>query len=165
MLQAMKTLLSARRIPGALFLTVTALFGVASPQGNNPTPQDATKAILAAFDKYEIVGMEAAHGFKDLDEYILSLVDNPEFPGKVNDIVVECGNRLYQHVLDRYIAGEDVPLAEVQHVWRNTTSLMCSVSGFYESLFPLVRRINQKLPAQKRLRVAAADPPIDWSKV
>src|SRR5262249_17223506 len=138
---------------------------VASSQGKSPKPQDATQAILAAFDKYEVVGMEAAHGFKDLDDFILSLIGDPAFPDKVNDVVVECGNCLYQHTLDRYIAGDEVPLAEVQRVWRNTTGLMCSVSSFYEQLFPLVRQINQKLPAQKRLRVVAADPPIDWGKV
>jgi hypothetical protein len=36
---------------------------------------------------------------------------------------------------------------------------------FYEQLFPLVRQINQKLPPPKRIRVVAADPPIDWSSV
>src|SRR5437867_13435354 len=87
---------------------------VASPQGSEPKPQDATKAILAAFDKYQVVGMGAAHGFKDLDDYILSLIRHPAFPDKINDIVVECGNRLYQDMLDRYIAGENVPLAKVQ---------------------------------------------------
>jgi hypothetical protein len=163
--QTKKNLPRARTILGALILSVATFVGVASSQGNDPKPQDATEAILAAFDKYEIVGVEAAHGFKDLDDYILSLIGNPEFPAKVNDIVVECGNRLYQRVLDRYIAGEDVPLADVQPVWRNTTALMCSVSAFYENLFPLVRRINQMLPLQKRLRVVAADPPIDWAKV
>jgi hypothetical protein len=42
---------------------------------------------------------------------------------------------------------------------------MCSVSAFYETLFPLVRRINQKLPPEKRIRVLAGDPPLDWGKV
>src|SRR5436190_802097 len=31
--------------------------------------------------------------------------------------------------------------------------------------FPLVRRINQKVPREKKLRMLAGDPPIDWSKV
>jgi len=39
------------------------------------------------------------------------------------------------------------------------------VSGFYEELFPLVRKVNQKLSSAKKLRVLAGDPPIDWSKV
>jgi hypothetical protein len=131
----------------------------------DPKPEDATKAILAAFDRYEVVGMDAAHGNKDLDDFILHLVRTPAFPSKVNDIAVECGNSLYQPILDRYIAGEDVPLSEVRQVWRNTTQLMCSVSGFYEELFPLVRRINRKLSPEKKLRVLAGDPPLDWSKV
>lgn len=137
-----------------------------NPKGNNPNPEDAEKAILVAFDKYEIVGLASpAHGNKDLDDFILTLLRNPAFPDKVNDIAAECGNSLYQPILDRYIAGDDVPLSEVRPVWRNTTQAACGVSAFYEELFPLVRRINQKLPIGKRLRVLACDPPVDWNKV
>jgi hypothetical protein len=134
-------------------------------KGSSLKPEDATTAILTAFAKYEVVGMDAAHGNNDLDDFILHLVRNSTFPTQVNDIVVECGNSLYQPVLDRYIAGDDVPLSEVRPVWRDTTQLMCSVSGFYEALFPLVRRINQRLSPEKRLRVLAGDPPLDWSRV
>lgn len=136
-----------------------------NPKGSDPKPQDAERALLSAFDKYEVVAMGAAHGNKDLDDFLLHLVRNPAFPNKVNVIAVECGNSLYQPTLDRYIAGADVPLSEARQVWRNTTQLMCGVSGFYEQLFPLVRRINQTLPAERKLRVLACDPPIDWSKV
>jgi hypothetical protein len=142
--------------PGALAQTQQAKPG---------SPEPATAAILAAFDKYEIVGLPAAHGMKDLDDFILSLIRNPAFSEKVNDIEVECGNPLYQPVLDRYIAGEDVAFTEVRKVWRNTTQSMCGTSGFHEQLFPLVRAINQKLPAGRRLRVLAGDPPIDWDQV
>jgi hypothetical protein len=133
--------------------------------GINPNPEDPTKAILVAFDKYEVVGMDAAHGNKDVDDLILHLLRQPGLPNKVKDIVVECGNSLYQDVLNRYIAGDDVSLTEVRQVWRNTTQPMCSVSGFYEILFPLVRRINESLPPERKLRVLAGDPPVDWSKV
>jgi hypothetical protein len=40
---------------------------------------------------------------------------------------------------------------------------MCSVSGFYAQLFPLVREINKGLPAGKRFRVLVLEPPVDWS--
>ncbi|MGB6482536.1 MAG: hypothetical protein WBE86_03510 [Candidatus Acidiferrales bacterium] len=133
--------------------------------GSELTPEPAIPAILAAFAKYEVVAMPDAHGDKDLDDLILSLIRNPVFSEKVNDIAVECGNSLYQPILDRYIAGEDVPFAEVQKVWRNTTQPMCGISGFFEQFFPLVRAINQKLPPGKRLRVLAGDPPIDWDQV
>jgi hypothetical protein len=135
------------------------------PTASEPTPEPAIRAILSAFDRYEVVAMPAAHGMKDVDDFILSLIRDPAFPVKVNDIAVECSNSLYQPALDRYIAGEDVPFTEARKVWRNTTQSMCGYSGFYEQLLPLVRAINQKLPTTKHLRVLAGDPPIDWDKV
>src|ERR1035438_3495037 len=135
------------------------------PPGSEPTPEAAVPAILAAFDKYEVVGIPEGHGMKDIDDFILSLIREPAFSGKVNDIAVECGNSLYQPILDRYVAGDDVPFTEVRKVWRNTTQPMCGMSGFFEQFFPLVRAINQKMPPGKRLRVLAGDPPIDWDQV
>lgn len=108
---------------------------LARPKKSNPRPEDPIKAILAAFDRYEVVGMGAGHGYKDLDDLILRLVRDPALPDKVNDIVVECGNSLYQSVLDRYIAGDEVTLSEARQVWRNTTQPMCSTSGFYRYFF------------------------------
>jgi hypothetical protein len=132
----------------------------------NVIPEPAIPAILKAFETFEVVGMPAAHGQKEIDDFILSLIRDPRFPALVNDVVVECGNVRYQPILDRYIAGEDVPFTEVQHVWRDTTvQQMCGSSGFYEQLYPLVRSLNRHLTAGSRLRVVAADPPIDWSKI
>src|ERR1700693_3685875 len=74
-------------------------------KASNPKPEEATHAILGAFDRYEVVGMGAGHGNKDLDDLILREIRAPASPNKVNDVVVECGNSLYQPLLDRYIAG------------------------------------------------------------
>jgi hypothetical protein len=133
--------------------------------GADPIPEAAIPGILAAFDKYEVVAMPEGHGLKDIDDFIFALIRNPGFPEKVNDIAVECGNSLYQPILDRYIAGEDVPFIEVRRVWRNTTQPMCGTSEFFEELFPLVRRINQKLAPTRRLRMLAGDSPVEWDKV
>jgi hypothetical protein len=137
----------------------------AKSTASNAVPEPAIPAVLSAFDSYEVVAINAGHGRKDIDDFILALIRDPRFPDKVNDIAVECGNSLYQPVLDRYIAGMDVPFTEVRKVWRNTTQMMCSYSGFFEQFFPLVRAINQRLPPNKRLRVLAGDPPIDWDQV
>ncbi len=139
------------------------------PGGGNDqpaNPQPAERAILTAFDTYEIVGLGIlSYSNQDFNNFILALIRNPGLPEQVDDIVVECGNSLYQPILDRYIAGEAVPIAEVRKVWRNTTQPMCGFSAFYEQLFPLVRQVNLALPASRKLRVLAGDPPIDWSKV
>jgi hypothetical protein len=135
--------------------------------GADPKPEPAARAILDAFDKYEVVAMPEDHGLKDLDDLIFALLRNPTFPNKVNDVVVECGNSLYQPILDRYMALEDVPFTEARKVWRNTTQPICGEwgFGFFEQLYPLLRAVNQTLPPEKRLRVLAGDPPIDWEKV
>lgn len=138
----------------------------ASSAASTAVPEPAIPAVLSAFDRFEVVAIPEGHGMKDIDDFILALIRDPRFPDQVNDIAVECGNSLYQSVLDQYIAGIDVPFTEVRKVWRNTTkSFMCSQSAFFEQFFPLVRAINQRLPPGKRLRVLAGDPPIDWDQV
>jgi hypothetical protein len=167
-----RVLFTCRRFAGSFLLLLAAfsieslhLCGQTKLKGKNPAPQPAIEAILAAFNNYEVVGMSEAHRNKDEDDFILTLIRTPAFMNKVNDIAVECGNSLYQPILDRYIAGEDVPFAEVEKVWRNTTQPMCNTSGFFQEFFPLVRAINQKLPAERRLRVLAGDPPVNWDKI
>lgn len=151
----------------ALFLLLASLPAGAQTGTDSaaPRPQPAIPAILAAFDTHDLVGMPAAHGLKDLDDLILTLIRDPNFARKVNDIEIECGNSLFQEVLDRYTSGANVPFREVQKVWRNTTQPPCGRSGFYEQVVPLVRAINQKLPRERALRVLAADPPFDWDRI
>ena len=133
--------------------------------GANPVPEPAIPAILAAFDKYEVVAMPQGHGLQDLDNLILTLIRTPVFSEKVNDTEFECGNSLYQPVLDGYIAGEAAQFTEVQKVWRKIGVVSCGASGFVEQLFPLVRVLNQKLPPGRRLRVLAGASPVDWDQV
>ena len=162
-----------------IFLLIPALasFGSASAVAKaqvsaNPSARQTSRkvkpaisSVLDTFSQYEVVGMNAGHDDKDIDDFILALIRDPSFPSRVNDIAVECGNSLYQPILDRYIAGEQVVYAEVAKVWRNTTQPICGQSSFYEQLFPLVRSINQGLPPERRIRVLAADPPVDWSLI
>lgn len=150
-------------VPAAREDTMAAV-GPPQPRGAEPRPEDAGRAILAAFDRYDVVAGLGVTG-KEADDLILDLVRDAEFAGKVNDIAIECGNSLYQPLLDRYTEGGAVSLAEVRQVWRNTTQPSCGYSWFYDALIPLVRRVNARLPADRRLRVLACDPPIDWSKV
>jgi hypothetical protein len=147
--------------------TLTMAYGQ-TQAANKPeaaTPQPAVSAILSAFDKYEVVAMPQGHGMQDLNDFILSLIRNPRFSEKVNDIEVEFGNSLYQPMLDRYVAGENVPFTEVQKVWRKMGQPASGASGFVEQFFPLVRALNRQLPPERRLRVLAGDSPVDWDQI
>ena len=92
----------------------------------------------------------------------IALVRSPEFAKKVRFIVVEFGSTAQQPTLDRYIRGEDVPLAELQRVWK-TTSQTNGIwdSPVYADFYAAVREVNKKLPAGAQVRVLAGDPPSD----
>lgn len=44
------------------------------PKSPAPIPEPAVAAILAAFDRYEIVGMPEAHRLKEAEDFIVSLI-------------------------------------------------------------------------------------------
>jgi hypothetical protein len=143
-----------------LFLAVlAAVMLLVSPADAAQQRPDPAAALLAAFDSHAIV----AKSSPDVGTFVFDLIRDPRFPGRVNDIAVECGNARLQPLLDAYIAGAAVP--EISHVWRDTTQPSCSFSTFYEQLFALVRQVNTTLPASRKIRVLATDPPVDWSRV
>src|SRR3954453_18619525 len=86
-------------------------------------PADPVTTIVDAFRTHRVValgnvefrGNEQSHAFQ------LALIRDPRFSKVVNDIIVEFGSRRYQAVIDRFIAGEDVPAELLRHAWRDTT--------------------------------------------
>ncbi|MET8997314.1 hypothetical protein [Amycolatopsis sp. NPDC004169] len=140
----------------AVLAATTLLVTPADAAGQRPDP---AAALLAAFDGHAIV----AKSSPDVGTFVFDLIRDPRFPGRVNDIAVECGNARLQPLLDTYTAGGSAP--EISRVWRDTTQPSCGFSTYYEQLFALVRQINTTLPAERKIRVLAADPPVDWSRV
>jgi uncharacterized iron-regulated protein len=94
-----------RLVLPACIAAISAL-GQASPE---TTPKSAVEAIIRQFDQYPIVILGEIHGCIQFDELLKELVAAPSFSARVNDIVVEMANALYQSTLDAYIAGENVP--------------------------------------------------------
>lgn len=129
------------------------------------TPQDPVNGIIKLFDTYRIVMLGEIHECRQQYDLLRRLVAAPGFADHVNDIVVEFGNARYQNVVDRYIAGEDIPLEQVQKAWRDTVGAIGPVSPVYGEFYATVRAVNAKLPKQRRLRVLLGDPPIDWDQV
>lgn len=67
--------------------------------------------------------------------------------------------------MDRYIGGEDLPIAEVRHLWRDTTKVASWESPIYAQWLAAIRDVNKELPPTRRLRVLAGDTAIDWSRI
>jgi len=128
-------------------------------------PQPAKPAVLSLFDRYSIVFFGEDHWQRANGEFYIQLIRDPEFARRAGILVLECGNSLYQPVLDRYENGEDVPFDEIAQVWRNTTKVLSRESPIHANLIAAVRDVNRSLPAGQRIRVIAADSPIDWNQV
>jgi len=128
--------------------------------------QDPVHGIVELFQTYRIVMLgEMVHGGRQQFELLYQLIAAPGFTGRVNDIVLEFGNTRYQDVVDRYIAGENVPVEQVDGAWQDTVGALGPTSPIYGEFYRRVRAVNQKLPEQRRLRVLLGDPPINWNDV
>lgn len=150
--------MAIRRIPILLLTLLPALLP------GQTLPEGGVKGIVDAFLHYPVVAIGEIHSIQQAGDFYDSLVRNPEFQHRVNDIVIEFASRRSQPILDRYISGGDVSPGELQ-VWRNTTKVFAFESPIYAHLLETVREVNAHLPPAKRLRVLAGDSWIDWSKV
>jgi hypothetical protein len=65
----------------------------------DPRPQPAV-AIVRAFDTYPLVAIGENHRNRQVHDFIVSLVSDPRFLQKVDDLVVEFGSARYQDVID-----------------------------------------------------------------
>lgn len=128
-------------------------------------PRDALPTLLDAFTTYSLVALGEHHYLQEFHDLLAALIFHPDLPGRVNDVVVEFGNALYQDVADRFVvAGEVVANTELEPVWRNT------IGGgplwdapVYGHFFRNVRAVNWMLPPERRIRVLLGDPAIDFS--
>jgi hypothetical protein len=135
-------------------------------RSQTPREQDAVAAILQQFERHPIVMFGEIHGCVQEHALLKKLLTSPEFAARVNDVVIEMGNALYQDVLDRYIAGENVPMEQLRKTWENQVGAPGgNPTPPYHGLLAAVREANQKLPRERRLRVLAGDPPIEWEHV
>ena len=131
-----------------------------------PRPVDAVTTILDAFRTHPVVALDEAHTDERSHAFRLMLIQDPRFPLVANDVVVEFGNSLYQNVIDRFVAGDQVADDTLKKVWQDTTQAHTIWDRpIYEHFFRAVRTVNAALPSGRRLRVLLGDPPIDWTSV
>jgi hypothetical protein len=130
----------------------------------NPSPKNPSVAVIEAFETHDIVMLGEIHWNKQEYAWLKSLVASDDFADRVDDVVMEFGNSLYQKSVDRYIAGETVAIEKVQRAWRNTLGLG-DPPPIYGDLYRTIRETNIRRHGKHQLRVLCGDPYIDWNKV
>ena len=129
-----------------------------------PRVRDATAAMVDAINTQRIVMFGETHANKQEYAWLCSLVRDPAFHARVDDIVIEFGNSLYQKSVDRWIAGEDVPMAQVEKAWRNVVGSVGPVSPVYAQFYQAVRESN-RMSGSHKVRLLLGDPYADWEKI
>jgi hypothetical protein len=110
----------------SILLSVLLFLGLSSGCRSqvNPKPENATAAVLRAFETHDIVLFGEWHDNKQEYEWLRSLVATPEFADRVDDIVMEFGNSLYQKSVDDFVSGKVVPFEQVQKAWLNMAGVV-----------------------------------------
>src|ERR1035437_1119950 len=128
---------------------------------HDPQPENATVAVLRAFTNHDVVMVGEIHSNKEEYNWYVSLIRTPEFADRVDDIVLEMGNSLYQQFVGSYVAGDNVRFDQVQRAWRNTVGLIGPQSPLVESLYTAVRDANLQRRGKHQMRIVCGDPAID----
>ncbi|HVN93983.1 MAG TPA: hypothetical protein VMT38_09815 [Terracidiphilus sp.] len=135
------------------------------PQSAQPNVQAATAAMIEASSSHDVVMLGEVHGDKQEYQWLNQLVMNREFSRRVDDIVVEFGNSLYQKSVDRYIGGQEVPIEQVEKAWRNMIGAVGPPSPLYGEFYAAVRAANMKNRGKHQMRIVLGDPYGDWEKI
>lgn len=150
------------------WLVALALVLVAAPSFGQPSPtvRPAFDGIFEAFQTHPLVGLGETHRRAQEIDFYTAVIRDPRFARDVGNVVVEFGGAAHQDIIDRYVAGEDVPYLELRKVWTDTVGWIGVVSSLaYPLFFYLVREVNLSLPPQNRIHVWLGEPVIDWSKI
>jgi hypothetical protein len=122
----------------------------------------AVGSVASTFERFSLVALGERHWAREDARFRLKLIEHPAFTQLVDDIVIEFANPVHQALLDSFVTGNDVPMAELRSVWQDTTQPGTWDSPVYEEFIVAVRSINASRPSARRLRILAADYPIDW---
>src|SRR5579871_528567 len=160
--------LEHQNIAGTLIVALLSLLfaysQTAFAQASPARPLDPIAGIVDAFKTHDVVALgEGNHNNEQGAAFRAKLFHDPRFQAAVNDIVVECGNGRYQEMMDRYIAGEDVPEKELRKAWLETTQPHDIWDrDIYADFFHTIHEINKKVPKAKQLRVLLGDTPYTY---
>jgi hypothetical protein len=131
----------------------------------DPVPRAALDAILGTFRTHQVVLLGEIHWSVAQHRFIRRLLRDPRLPRTIDDIAVEFANARYQPLIDRYVAGSEVPTDSLALVWQDAIVPLAWDASVYPAFFRAVRTVNARLPKTRRLRVIALDPPIQWDSV
>lgn len=129
---------------------------------------NAEDYILQIFKNHNIIGLgEGGHHLENAHQFFQNLFDNKKIQEVIDFVIVEFANANYQTILDKYIFGEQIYIEEIKKIWRESTQSpgLFGEAPIYFDLLKKIRNINSTLPNDKKIKVLAGDPSIDWKSI
>jgi len=126
-----------------------------------PTITKATDGIFNAFQSHPLVGLGDMEGSAQEDDFYTALLRDPRFVAEVGNLVLETGDAAQQAIIDRFVAGESVPYAQLRNVW--TESPANDPTQFFIGMINLFRHraAGEPQPARGEARQGLAVRPAD----
>ena len=154
-----------RTIMRISFGVVVAIWTTVLSQAQ-PSVKPAVDGVLALFQAKPVVVLCDYHGLAQQEDFYSVMVRDPRFAEKVGNVIVEFGGESSQSIIDRYIAGDDVPADELRKVWTETPGWIPGPTRLgYINFFVAVRAANTRLAPERRIKVWLGEPKVDWSKI
>jgi hypothetical protein len=155
------------RVGVSMFLVQVMLgapFTAQHPAPRKAVPVEPIAAIVDALRTHDVVALTDPHSNVQVQTFLLSLIGDPRFVSSVNDIVIETASARYQDAIDRFVRGDDVQRDVLRKAWEEHV-VPNSLGVQAEEVIRAVRATNASLRSERRLRVIAGDPPIDWDNI
>ncbi|MGY3967523.1 hypothetical protein [Aeromonas enteropelogenes] len=128
-------------------------------------------AIREALLVGKLVGLGEPHWHPAFIRRQHAWLCDPMLWGVMTDLVLECGNRRHQGLLDTWLAGADcwqgepLTLESLYPVWLDSSAFTAWMPPEFPALFAALRQSNLARPAQLRLRVHLCEPPFEWQEL
>ena len=115
-----------------------------------------------------VIFLGESHRLRQLHAFYRELIEAPAMRGVLDDVVVEFLSSHHQGLLDRYVVQLEVmEFEELAPAWRDVPGIVLESGDDMAALglIEAVRKRNEGLPLDQRLRLVAADSAIDWTNL
>ena len=134
---------------------------------NACTPTDYIRKLFE--DKDVITICEREHPEMTQYEFFFELVSQPWFVKNVGNVIVETATRSIQDKLDAYLlsnkTNEITNEQRLIEICRNNSIWPLWEKHNFYSFLKQIRKLNETLTPEERIKVLGADVPMEWSKI
>lgn len=128
--------------------------------------EDPIQFTLKALNRYDLIIFDdAIHSAKEPFDFYQQLVQNETFQRKVKYVFVELFSIKDQHAIDQFLTSPKLDSTLLFSVFQDNFNGYGNRYQTYYDLLKTIRKSNEKLSANEKIRVIGVDQPIFWAGI